>query len=116
VTALAAANAQHPIIRSIAMTSLGQFAERSGPGRRLVTALDDSERTVRISALVSLANSARGQLAREDQVRFHRVSRESAEGARLRERDARWKRGELRAFALFRIACFERVEMFRHER
>jgi hypothetical protein len=85
---LVAARAEHPVIRSIAITSLGQFAAQNEPARTaLVGALDDSERSVRISALISLANSTRAQLDPESEARFRRVSREFAAGARLHEDD-----------------------------
>jgi tetratricopeptide (TPR) repeat protein len=58
----------------------------------LVAALDDPERSVRISALVSLANSARGQLDLEGEARFRRVSREFADAARLRQDDGSTQR------------------------
>jgi predicted CXXCH cytochrome family protein len=88
------AKAGHPAIRSAAVSSLGHQTaqETSAPRQALLAALDDPERTVRISALVSLINRGGEPIARADESRFQRVGLEFAAGARLRQDDPRIQR------------------------
>ncbi len=73
-----------PVERMVAASSLRQPGSRSA----LLTALDDPQRSVRVSALVSLVNLGGGPFAPEDQARFRRVSAEFAAQAALHEDDA----------------------------
>jgi predicted CXXCH cytochrome family protein len=86
--------ASHPAIRSAAVSSLGHQTAReaSAPRQALLAALDDAERTVRISALVSLINRGGEPIARADEPRFRRVGLEFAAGAQLRQDDPRIQR------------------------
>lgn len=87
---LAAAKADHSAIRSAAISSLGQqlTAETAAPRQAILAALDDPQRTVRISAIVSLINRGGGPLNPADEPRFQRVGLEFAARARLHEDDA----------------------------
>ena len=100
---LAAAKADHPAIRGVAISSLGQRATatlESAAGAMthdaarsaVLAALDDPERAVRISALVSLINLAGSPLAAQDVERFRRVGREFAKMERLYRDDAGFER------------------------
>ena len=73
-----------PVERMVAASSLRQPGSRAA----LLTALDDPQRSVRVSALVSLVNLGGGPFAAEDQTRFRRVSVEFAAQAALHEDDA----------------------------
>jgi predicted CXXCH cytochrome family protein len=88
------AKANHPAIRSAAVSSLGQqtAAGTSAPRQALLAALDDPERAVRMSAMVSLINRGGEPLAPADEPRFQRVGREFAARARLYQDDARIQR------------------------
>jgi predicted CXXCH cytochrome family protein len=100
---LGAAKADHPAIRSVAISSLGAHVAGEGdlrqaqgvpsqsseaPRRAIVAALDDPHRAVRISALVSLINGGGGPLAPVDEARFRRVGAEFAARASLHQDDA----------------------------
>jgi predicted CXXCH cytochrome family protein len=100
---LGAAKANHPAIRSVAVSSLTAHVAGAGASGRpqgvpsqptdaaraaIVAALDDPHRAVRISALVSLINSGGGPIAPSDDARFRRVGAEFAARARLHEDDA----------------------------
>ena len=89
---LGAAKADHPAIRSVAISSLGQHAVRDAPRPAILAALDDPHRAVRISALVSLINRGGGPLAPADEARFRRVGSEFAARARLHQDDASTQR------------------------
>jgi predicted CXXCH cytochrome family protein len=90
---LVAANAGHPAIRGVAITSLGQRATQEGAARSAVlAALDDPQRTVRIAALVSLVNLRGSALGGVDADRFRRVGREFARMERLYQDDAGFER------------------------
>jgi predicted CXXCH cytochrome family protein len=88
------AKANHPAIRSAAVSSLGQQTApgTSAPRQALLAALDDPERAVRMSAMVSLINRGGEPLAPADEPRFQRVGREFAARARLYQDDARIQR------------------------
>ena len=93
VALLAAAKAEHPAIRGVAISSLGQRTTVDDAARSAVlAALDDPQRAVRISALVSLINLAGSPLARADLERFRRVGREFARMERLYQDDAGFER------------------------
>jgi predicted CXXCH cytochrome family protein len=97
VALLAAANAEHPAIRSVAISSLGQRATAGGTQdlaarSAVLAALDDPQRAVRISALVSLINLGGNPLAGRDVERFRRVGREFAKMERLYRDDAGFER------------------------
>jgi predicted CXXCH cytochrome family protein len=85
---LAAARAEHPAIRSAALTSLGQRLARTA----IVQALEDPRRGVRMAALMSLVNGGGGPLGSADLSRFQRASREFAAGARPYQDDAKIQR------------------------
>jgi predicted CXXCH cytochrome family protein len=87
---LVAAKASHPVIRSAAISSLGQHvtAEAATPRSAILAALSDPRRAVRISAIVSLINRGGGPLGPGDAARFQWVGREFAARARLHEDDA----------------------------
>jgi len=87
---VAATKAQHPAIRSAAVSSLGRQvnAETSAPREAILTALDDTRRAVRMSAIVSLINRGGGPLGPVDEPRFQRVGIEFAVRAHLHEDDA----------------------------
>jgi predicted CXXCH cytochrome family protein len=91
---LAAAKASHPLIRSTAISGLGQqsTAETSTPRSVILAALSDPQRSVRISAIVSLINRGGGPLDPGDAARFQWVGEEFAARARLHEDDARVQR------------------------
>jgi tetratricopeptide (TPR) repeat protein len=90
---LAAAKAGHPAIRGVAISSLGQRATGNDAARSAVlAALDDPQRAVRISALVSLVNLSGPPLAGGDLERFRRVGREFARMERLYQDDAGFER------------------------
>jgi predicted CXXCH cytochrome family protein len=90
---LAAAKAGHPAIRGVAISSLGQRATGNDAARSAVlAALDDPQRAVRISALVSLINLSGPPLAGGDLERFRRVGREFAKMERLYQDDAGFER------------------------
>jgi len=90
---LVAAKAGHPAIREVAISSLGQRASQDGAARSAVLgALDDPQRAVRISALVSLINLGGSPLGQEDTERFRRVGREFARMERLYPDDAGFER------------------------
>jgi predicted CXXCH cytochrome family protein len=90
---LAAAKAGHPAIRGVAISSLGQRATGNDAARSAVlAALDDPQRAVRISALVSLVNLSGPPLAGGDLERFRRVGREFARMERLYQDDAGFAR------------------------
>lgn len=80
-TALASS---HAVERMVAASSLRQPGSRAA----LLTALDDPQRSVRVSALVSLVNLGGGPFTPNDQARFRRVSAEFAAQAALHEDDA----------------------------
>jgi hypothetical protein len=88
------AKANHPAIRSAAVSSLGQQTApgTSAPRQALLAALDDPERAVRMSAMVSLINRGGEPLAPADEPRFQRAGREFAARARLYQDDARIQR------------------------
>src|SRR6185295_3174373 len=90
---LVAARAGHPAIRGVAISSLGQRATQESAARSAVlAALDDPQRTVRISALVSLINLGGKALGGVDADRFRRVGREFAKMERLYQDDAGFER------------------------
>jgi predicted CXXCH cytochrome family protein len=89
---LGAAKAGHPAIRSEALTSLGQVVDGDAPRSAIIEGLDDSRRTVRMSALMALVNRGGGPLAAADLARFQRASREFAAGARPYQDDAKIQR------------------------
>jgi predicted CXXCH cytochrome family protein len=90
---LAATKADHPAIRGVAISSLGQRAAQDVPARAAVLgALDDPERAVRIAALVALVNIGGSPLAAADQARFARVGREFATMERIYQDDAGFER------------------------
>ena len=86
---VAAAKAQHPAIRSAALSALG-VAKGGDAGRRtaLLAALDDPVRAVRMAALTGLINQGGGPPEGEDARRFHTASLEFAARARPHEDDA----------------------------
>jgi predicted CXXCH cytochrome family protein len=86
---VAAAKAEHPIIRSAALAGLG-VATGDNVIRRaaLLAALDDPARAVRIAALAGLINQSAGPLEGEDRQRFRRVGLELAMEAQRHEDDA----------------------------
>jgi len=87
---LAAAKASAPAIRIAAIAGLGQVGIDNAAARSVIDAgLNDPERGVRLSALVSLINLGRGPLAAEEQAPFRRVSGEFAGWAHLHQDDAR---------------------------
>jgi predicted CXXCH cytochrome family protein len=89
----AAAKADHPAIRSVAISSLGERTGQDEAARTAaVAALDDRERAVRIAALVSLINLGGRPLAAGDQERFRRVGGEFAKMERLYQDDAGFER------------------------
>jgi predicted CXXCH cytochrome family protein len=81
---VAALDAEDPVLRTVAASSLVQPAAIPALWR----ALGDSHRAVRLSALVSLVNGAMQPPAPADRARFARVSAEFAEQARMHEDDA----------------------------
>jgi predicted CXXCH cytochrome family protein len=86
-----AAKANHPVIRSAAISSLGQqaAAEPAAPIRTaILAALSDRRRAVRISAIGSVINRGGEPLGPADMARFQWVGREFAARARLHEDDA----------------------------
>ena len=83
-TLSAALTSSHAVERMVAASSLRQPGSRTA----LLTALDDPQRSVRVSALVSLVNLGGGPLAPSEQARFRRVSVEFAAQAALHEDDA----------------------------
>jgi predicted CXXCH cytochrome family protein len=88
-----AAKAGHPAIRAAAIASLGQRAVQDMVARGAVlAALDDPQRTVRISALVSLVNLGGSPLDPADIERFRRVGREFARMEPLYRDDAGFER------------------------
>jgi len=89
---LTASNADHPAIRSAALTSLGQLAEGDRSRAAIVKGLDDPKRAVRMSALMSLVNRGGGPLGPADLPRFQAASQEFAERARPHQDDARIQR------------------------
>jgi HEAT repeats/Cytochrome c552/Cytochrome c554 and c-prime len=90
---VAAARADHPAIRSAAISGLGVIAVDSSARRStLLAALDDPLRAVRIAALMGLINQGGGPPEGDDARRFHRVSLELAARARLHEDDAATQR------------------------
>jgi predicted CXXCH cytochrome family protein len=93
LTALvAAAKADHPAIRSGALSSLGQFTESDMSRTAIIAGLDDPRRAVRMSALMSLVNRGGAPLGPADLPRFQRASREFAARARPYQDDARIQR------------------------
>ena len=94
---LAAARTEHPAIRAVAVSSLGQraaaaAADDDAARRTVLAALDDPQRAVRIAALVSLINLRGQPLAASDLERFQRVGREFARMERLYRDDAGFER------------------------
>jgi predicted CXXCH cytochrome family protein len=89
---LAAATADHPALRSAALTSLGQLADGDAPRTAIARALDDPRRAVRMSALMSLVNRGGGPIGPADLPRFQAASREFAARARPHQDDARIQR------------------------
>jgi hypothetical protein len=90
---LAAAKAGHPVLRAVAISSLGQRAAENDPARAAVlAALDDPQRAVRIAALVSLVNMGGSRLAPADLDRFRRVGGEFAKMEHLYRDDAGFER------------------------
>jgi predicted CXXCH cytochrome family protein len=90
---LAAAKAGHPVLRAVAISSLGQRAAENDPARAAVlAALDDPQRAVRIAALVSLVNLGGSRLAPADLDRFRRVGGEFAKMEHLYRDDAGFER------------------------
>jgi predicted CXXCH cytochrome family protein len=94
---LAAAKSEHPAIRAVAISSLGQRAAAESGGDEaargaVLAALDDRQRAVRIAALVSLINLRGQPLAAPDLERFRRVGREFARMERLYQDDAGFER------------------------
>jgi predicted CXXCH cytochrome family protein len=89
---LAASKANHPAIRSAALSGLGQLLEGEAPRAAIVAGLDDPRRAVRTSALMSLVNRGGGPLAPADLPRFQAASREFAARARPHQDDARIQR------------------------
>lgn len=85
-----AAHDEHPVVRGVALSSLG-FSTHSAARATLLAGLDDERRAVRISALMALANgsggAAAGTLSTADARRFRGVAAEFAEQARLHEDD-----------------------------
>jgi predicted CXXCH cytochrome family protein len=95
VTALLiAAKANHPAIRSAALSALGwpSTGEAGALRPAILAALSDPRRAVRISAIVSLINRGGGPLGPADQARFQFVGREFATRAHLYEDDASLQR------------------------
>jgi predicted CXXCH cytochrome family protein len=91
VTALlVAAKAAHPVIRSAAISSLGQraTADTATPRPVVLGALSDPRRAVRIAAIGSLINRGGGPLGPADMARFRWVGGEFAERARLHQDDS----------------------------
>jgi predicted CXXCH cytochrome family protein len=93
---LAAANADQPVIREAAISSLKlssnrPIGERTGGAARatLFRALDDPRRSVRLSALASIINVGGEQPNADEEKRFGRVGREFAAKARLYEDNAK---------------------------
>jgi predicted CXXCH cytochrome family protein len=94
---LAAARAEHPAIRAVAISSLGERATAAPPDddaarRAVLAALDDPQRAVRIAALLSLINLRGRPLAAPDLARFQRVGREFARMERLYRDNAGFER------------------------
>jgi predicted CXXCH cytochrome family protein len=93
IALLAAAKAVHPAIRGVAISSLGQRDLNDNAARSAVlAALDDPQRAVRISALVSLINLRGSRLSPPDLERFRRAGREFAKMERLYQDDAGFER------------------------
>lgn len=86
---LAAARADHPVLRAVAIASLGYLDDGKGGDVRsaLLAALADARRSVRISALVSLINMHGEPLASEDANRLQSVGREFTALSTLYEDD-----------------------------
>ena len=80
----------HPVVRGVALSSLG-YSNQPSARTTLLAALDDQLRAVRISALMALVNGSGGLAAAapsdEDTRRFRAVAAEFAEQARLHEDD-----------------------------
>ena len=87
---LAAAKASHPVVRSAAISSLGQQVTADAAALRsaILAALSDPQRAVRIAAIVSLINQGGASLLPGELARFKWVGREFATRARLHEDDA----------------------------
>ena len=87
---LAAAKASHPVVRSAAISSLGQQVTADAAALRsaILAALSDPQRAVRIAAIVSLINRGGASLLPGELARFQWVGREFATRARLYEDDA----------------------------
>ena len=86
---LAAAKAEHPAIRSAAISGLGAIPVQHGARRTaLLAALGDPRAAVRIAALLGLVNDGGGPPGGEDAKRFHAVTLELAARGRLHEDDA----------------------------
>jgi predicted CXXCH cytochrome family protein len=86
---LAAARADHPAIRSAAISGLGVIAVPGGARRStLLAALGDPRRAIRIAALMGLINEGSGPPEGDDARRFRQVTLELAARARLHEDDA----------------------------
>lgn len=79
-----ALQAGQPTMRMVAASSLGRATAQPA----LLAALDDTSRSVRVAALLSLVNVGGGPFSGDDQVRFKRVSAEFVTQARQREDDA----------------------------
>ena len=79
---VAALEAEHPILRMAAASSL-----RGAEVQTLAGALSDPRRAVRLSALVSMVNAGARPSSPEDRAHFLRVSSEFVEQARLYEDD-----------------------------
>jgi len=88
----AAAQAAQPVIRSAALTSLGQLVEGDAPRAAIVNGLDDPRRAVRMAALMSLVNRGGGPLGPPDLPRFQAATREFAARAQPHQDDARIQR------------------------
>jgi tetratricopeptide (TPR) repeat protein len=86
--------ASHPVIRSAALSGLGQHAApvAAAPRQTLLAGLDDPARSVRVAAMVALINRGGEPLAPADEARFERVGREFAARAQLHQDDARIQR------------------------
>jgi hypothetical protein len=78
-TLIEALQADHPLLRMVAASSLGS----AGGPPALWQALDDPRRAVRMSALVSLVNTGKPPSGVMDRGRFARASREFDEQARM---------------------------------
>jgi predicted CXXCH cytochrome family protein len=88
-----AANSDQPVVRSAALSGLGtgkggEAARRS----RLLAALDDPARAVRMAALTGLINLGGAPPEGDDAARFRRVALEFAARARPHEDDAAMQR------------------------